>query len=143
MESYMKKKALLVSTCILILFSGCLGQSSTQKYNYAEEQNPNKITQSQLSELIRNEGDLLLIDVRSEGEYNIGHLPGAIVIPYHEFETRYEEILDFKDKEVVVYCHVGGMGDHAGRVLIKNGFTNVKNLEGGIAQWRNTGGKIV
>jgi rhodanese-related sulfurtransferase len=105
--------------------------------------NPSKITQSQLSELIQNDDDFLLIDVRTEGEYNDGHLPGAIVIPYNEFETRYEEILEFKDKKVILYCHVGGMGDHAGRVLIKNGFTNVENLEGGIARWRNTGGRII
>jgi rhodanese-related sulfurtransferase len=139
----MKKKALLLSAFLLILFSGCLGQNSTQKSNYAQQLNPSKITQSQLSELIQNDDDFLLIDVRTEGEYNDGHLPGAIVIPYNEFETRYEEILEFKDKKVILYCHVGGMGDHAGRVLIKNGFTNVENLEGGIARWRNTGGRII
>jgi rhodanese-related sulfurtransferase len=141
----MKKKVLI--TFLLILFLGCLGQSSTPSANpqndYQNLQTPVKISNVELAGAIENGNDFLLIDVRTEGEYDNGHLPGAIVIPYNEFETRYEEILDYKDKEVVLYCHVGGMGDYAGGVLIKNGFTNVKNLEGGIAQWRNTGGKIV
>ncbi len=104
---------------------------------------PDKISQNELSDLINGNRDFLLIDVRTEGEYDQGHLPGAIVIPYDEFVTRYREILEFKDTEIVLYCHVGGMGDYAGRVLLKNGFTNVKNLDGGINGWIKSGGKIV
>ncbi len=128
---------------ILVLLSGCIGQSSTLQASSSEQQSPHKITRAELTELIQEDGDMLLIDVRTEGEYEKGHLPGAIVIPYDEFDTRYSEILDYKDKEVVLYCHVGGMGDYAGRVLLENGFTNVKNLDGGINGWINSGGKIV
>jgi rhodanese-related sulfurtransferase len=126
---------------LLVLFSGCIGQNSTSQSS-SEQLNPSKITRAELAELIQEE-DMLLIDVRTEGEYDQGHLPGAIVIPYDEFDLRYSEILEYKDREVVLYCHVGGMGDYAGRVLLKNGFTNVKNLEGGIYGWINSGGKIV
>jgi rhodanese-related sulfurtransferase len=126
----------------IFLFIGCLGQKSNpQTFNF-EISGPEMITQNELSRLIQDSGDFLLIDVRTEDEYDQGHLPGAIVIPYDEFDTRYNEIVEYIDREVILYCHVGGMGDHAGRVLLKNGFTNVKNLEGGIAQWRNSGGKI-
>ncbi len=126
----------------IVLFSGCIGQNSNQKSGSSEQLNPQKITRAELAELIQDGGDVLLIDVRTEGEYVEGHLPGAIVIPYDEFDLRYTEILEYKDREVVLYCHVGGMGDFAGRVLLKNGFTNVKNLEGGIYGWINSGGKI-
>jgi rhodanese-related sulfurtransferase len=127
----------------LALFSGCIGQNSNQKSGSSDQLIPQKITRAELAERIQDGGDVLLIDVRTEGEYVEGHLPGAIVIPYDEFDLRYNEILEYKGREVVLYCHVGGMGDFAGRVLLKNGFTNVKNLEGGIYGWINSGGKIV
>lgn len=128
---------------LLVLLSGCLGQSSSLQSSNIEQSVPAKITKSELTKLIQEGGDLLLIDVRTEGEYKKGHLPGAIVIPYDGFETRYNELLEYKDREVVLYCHVGGMGDYAGKVLIKNGFTKVKNLDGGIYGWMNSGGEIV
>jgi rhodanese-related sulfurtransferase len=138
-----KRVCLIFLVFSIFLFTGCLGQKSNPPTFNPEPSGPDVITQIELSRLIQTSGDFLLIDVRTEGEYDQGHLPGAIVIPYDEFDTRYNEILEYIDREVVLYCHVGGMGDHAGRVLIKNGFKNVKNLEGGIARWRNSGGKIV
>jgi rhodanese-related sulfurtransferase len=131
-----------LSVLFLILISGCIGQNSGSNSNN-EQLSPSKINQNELSDLIQRGGDFLLIDVRTEGEYSQGRLPGAIVIPYDEFEARYTEILEYKNKLVVLYCHVGGMGDYAGSVLLKSGFTNVKNLDGGINGWINSGGKIV
>ena len=138
------KLPVLLLLIILLLLSGCVGQNSDPQSSSNNGQlNPQAITQTELAELIRGRGDMLLVDVRTEGEYNEGHLPEAIVIPYDEFDTRYSEILEYRDRAVVLYCHVGGMGDYAGRVLLKNGFKNVKNLDGGINGWRNSGGKIV
>jgi len=128
---------------ILVLLSGCVGQSSTLQDSSNEKMSPHKITQADLAELILDNEEILLVDVRTEGEYNQGHLPGSIVIPYNEFDTRYSEIVEYQDREVVLYCHTGGMGDYAGRVLLKNGFTNVKNLDGGINGWINSGGNII
>jgi rhodanese-related sulfurtransferase len=138
-----KKVCLIFLVFSIFLFTGCIGQKSTPQSLNLETSGPDKITQAELATLIHEQNDFLLIDVRTEGEYAQGHLPGAIVIPYNEFDTRYTEILDYRDKKVVLYCHVGGMGDHSGRVLLDKGFTNVQNLEGGIARWKNTGGKIV
>ncbi len=137
-----KKIFLFLLILFLVFLSGCIGQSSTPQPGGSEQLSPHKITRAELAELIQEDEDMLLIDVRTEGEYNDGHLPGAIVIPYDEFDLRYNEILEYKDREVVLYCHTGGMGDYAGRVLLKNGFTNVKNLDGGIYGWINSGGKI-
>jgi len=128
---------------LLLLLSGCLGQGSSPQSGDVKHSTPAKISQSDLAEMIEKGGDFLLIDVRTEGEYKQGHLPGAIVIPYDEFDTRYTEILDYKDRTVVLYCHVGGMGDYAGEVLLKHGFKDVRNLEGGIDGWINHGGRIV
>ncbi len=137
-----KKLSVLFIVFIVAFFSGCIGPGSTPQSSSGEQLSPQKITQAELAELIQEKGDMLLIDVRTEGEYNEGHLPGAIVIPYNEFDLRYSEILEYQDREVVLYCHTGGMGDYAGNVLIKNDFKNVKNLDGGIYGWINSGGKI-
>jgi rhodanese-related sulfurtransferase len=138
-----KRVCLIFLVFSVFLLIGCLGQKSNPPTFNPETSGPDMITQIELSRLIQNSGDFLLIDVRTEDEYDQGHLPGAIVIPYDEFDTRYNEILEYSDGKVILYCHVGGMGDHAGRVLIKNGFANVKNLEGGINGWMKSGGKIV
>jgi rhodanese-related sulfurtransferase len=138
-----KRVCLIFLVFSIFLFTGCLGQKSNPQSLNLETSSPEKMTQIELSRLIQSSGDFLLIDVRTEGEYKQGHLPGAIVIPYNEFDTRYTEILDYRNKKVVLYCHVGGMGDYAGKVLLDQGFTNVQNLEGGIAAWRNSGGKII
>lgn len=140
----MRKKIIFLMLVLFTLVSaGCLGQNSDLQSNALRSSAPEKVTRAELLNLIDGGGDVLLIDVRTESEYKQGHLPGAIVIPYDEFDSRYTEILDFKDKEVVLYCHVGGMGDYAGSVLLKHGFTNVKNLDGGINGWIKSGGKIV
>jgi rhodanese-related sulfurtransferase len=143
LKSYHFKSYHFISIFIFILLiTGCLGQTSNPQSLNLETPRLDMITQAELTQMINEEKDLLLIDVRTEGEYTQGHLPGAIVIPYDEFDLRYKEILEYQDREVVLYCHTGGMGDFAGKVLLKKGFTNVKNLDGGIYGWINSGGKI-
>jgi len=68
----------------------------------------------------------LLVDVRSEGEFNSGHLEGALLIPHTEVESRLSEFGE-KAQPIVVYCRSGGRSGMAQGVLQKNGFTAVYN----------------
>jgi CoA-disulfide reductase len=70
----------------------------------------------------------ILLDVRTEMEYNNGHIEGAVNIPVDELRERLDE-LD-KNKEILEYCQVGLRGYIANRILNQNGF-KVKNLTGG------------
>jgi rhodanese-related sulfurtransferase len=70
----------------------------------------------------------LLLDVRTETEYNGGHLEGALHIPVDSLRARLGE-LD-KSKEILEYCQIGLRGYVASRILTQNGY-NVKNLTGG------------
>ena len=70
----------------------------------------------------------ILLDVRSETEYNGGHLEGALHIPVDSLRARLGE-LD-KSKEILEYCQIGLRGYVASRILTQNGY-NVKNLTGG------------
>ena len=75
----------------------------------------------------------VLLDVREPWEWNLCHLPDAILIPMRELPARLHE-LD-KDPETVVICHHGVRRYHAARYLETLGFGDVVNLSGGVAAW--------
>ncbi len=70
----------------------------------------------------------ILLDISTPTEYDTGHIEGAISIPLEELRNRAGE-LD-KEKEIIIYCHVGQRGYIAGRILKQKGF-KVKSLSGG------------
>jgi sulfur-carrier protein adenylyltransferase/sulfurtransferase len=75
----------------------------------------------------------ILLDVREPFEYALCHLESSTLIPVDQLSHRLKE-LDL-NSEIVVYCHVGIRSAGAVSLLRKNGFTNVKNLTGGIDAW--------
>lgn len=81
----------------------------------------------------------LLVDVRERDEvaalaYDV---PNLINIPLSEFEERYNEVP--KDKEVIMVCKSGGRSLRAAGFLVNHGYTNVVNMEKGIARWVEKG----
>jgi len=76
----------------------------------------------------------VLIDVRTREEYKLGTIEGAINIPLDEIRDRIHEIP--KDKDVYLFCRVGLRGYIASRILIQRGFTNVRNLSGGLMTYK-------
>ena len=78
---------------------------------------------------------MLILDVRSPGEYERGHVPGAINIPHNQVENRLPEIIEYKDQTVVVYCRSGRRAGMAESVLEASGFTQLKHLEGDWLGW--------
>lgn len=83
-----------------------------------------------------------LLDVRSQQEYDEGHLPGAYIIDVNDstFLSQVEGQLS-KDRPVAVYCRSGRRSASAARQLVKAGY-QVVNLDGGIIAWKEQG-KIV
>ena len=79
------------------------------------------------------EGGAILVDVRSSGEFDSGHIDGAISIPIQELGGRTDELGD-KDREIVLYCQSGGRSAMAKRLLQSKGFQKVHDL-GGIGRW--------
>jgi len=93
------------------------------------------INSSQGKQLIseRSLDSITILDVRQHGEYEEEHLPGAKLIPLPELNDRVGE-LDV-NKEIMVYCAVGGRSRVAAQMLVEKGFKNVFNLSGGIKGW--------
>jgi adenylyltransferase/sulfurtransferase len=77
--------------------------------------------------------NLLLVDVREPFEWEICHLPGAVLIPMGELEDRMKELDAAKD--IVAYCHTGRRSRIALDVLREGGFARARHLAGGIAAW--------
>jgi rhodanese-related sulfurtransferase len=76
-----------------------------------------------------------LLDVRQPDEHAFVSLPNSTLIPLGELLTRADEIEDWKDEEVVVYCHHGIRSANAIAQLRAIGFNNLHNLSGGIDRW--------
>jgi rhodanese-related sulfurtransferase len=106
--------------------------------------NIEQITVEALREKIDKSEDFYLIDVRQAAEYKAVAIPGAFNIPRGvlEFKIRNDEYWEEEffyppeaDQEIVVYCKKGDRGILSALALKQMGFTNVKNLAGGILSW--------
>ncbi len=94
------------------------------------------ISQDALLEQLRNGENPIILDVRTPREYQQGHVPGAVNLPYQQIGRRLAELQEFKDREVVVYCEVGPRSRVAQSMLQQAGFTDVRHLAGDMAGWR-------
>ncbi|MDW8022789.1 MAG: rhodanese-like domain-containing protein [Nitrososphaerota archaeon] len=80
-------------------------------------------------------GNLVILDVRNQSEYNLGHLYDAVLIPVYELEERISELQDYINIPIIVYCKAGSRSQTACQILVNYGFTKVHNMPGGITAW--------
>lgn len=101
------------------------------------------VTAQKAKELIDNKKIDLILDVRTPGEYNgpFGNIAGSKLIPVQQLAQRIDEIKDYKDKTILVYCHTGIRSSHSAKILDSSGFKNILNLDGGIVSWKQKGYK--
>jgi rhodanese-related sulfurtransferase len=78
-----------------------------------------------------------LLDVRQPEEHAFVSLPNSVLVPLGELLSRLDEIEEWRNDEVVVYCHHGIRSAQAVAQLRAVGFSNVHNLSGGIDRWTN------
>jgi rhodanese-related sulfurtransferase len=88
-------------------------------------------------QMIESDPNLTILDVRTQSEYDAGHIQNATLIPISELGGRLGE-LD-KNKEILVYCASGDRSATASQTLVDNGFSKVYNMLGGITAWKNAG----
>lgn len=96
------------------------------------------ISVEEVYEIIKNNQDYIILDVRTKEEFNEGHLEDAILIPVSELESRLDELP--KDKPIITYCKSGGRSRNAANILVENGFRKVYDMGGkGIIEWEEKG----
>ena len=92
------------------------------------------ITAEEAKQIMDSEEGYIILDVRTQEEYDGGHIPGAIVISHEEIAEKAEEALTDKDQLILVYCRSGRRSKLAAEALVELGYTNIKEF-GGIIDW--------
>ena len=82
--------------------------------------------------------NIFVIDTRDAGQFQEGHIPGAVNIEWREIIERRDEIPT--DQQVLVYCNTGSLSAQAGVMLRLAGFNNVRILQDGFTGWQQAGG---
>lgn len=114
-------KKLLIPIMGLILLSACANGASVTK-----------ISAAKAKEMMESE-DVIIVDVRTQAEYDEGYIPNAILIPNESIEGEPKELVD-KDATILVYCRSGNRSAQAAKKLVDLGYTNVYDF-GGIIDW--------
>ena len=120
------KRIFVISVIIIFCLCGCgtdskLNSDGTIDYVYVKE-------------LMINE-NAILVDVRSEEEYNEGHIDGALLLPVDSInEDSASEVIESKDSTVIVYCRSGNRSSQALQILNDLGYENVYDL-GAMSNW--------
>ena len=92
------------------------------------------ITQDEAKKIMDSQEGYVILDVREQDEFDAGHIPGAILIPYGSIEEKAPSMLPDKDQLILVYCRSGRRSKIAAQSLEKMGYTNIKEF-GGIIDW--------
>lgn len=96
------------------------------------------ITIEELKERMDKGEQLNLIDVREEYEFDEFNI-GATLIPLGELPDRLEEIEAWKEQEILIHCRSGARSGRAKEYLTSEGYTNVRNVLGGMLAWQEAG----
>lgn len=94
------------------------------------------ITPAETKRLLDAKADFLLIDCRTPLEVAAGKIEGSTAIPLQDLEKHQAELAPWKDKQVIVYCRTGNRSGKFVQALKEKGFTNVRNMTGGITSWK-------
>lgn len=124
------KKQFLFLFLLVFLLSGCTAdnESSGPSSSYK------KITAEEAKTMIDQDNSVTILDVRTEEEYNAGHIENAILIPDTSIIDTAESILTDKSATILIYCRSGRRSALAAANLVDLGYTNIYDF-GGIIDW--------
>ena len=123
----MKKRLFAVLMAALTL-SACTAEKTSDNAGYM------CITPQEAKKIMDTQEGYVILDTRTEEEYETGHIPGAIIISHEEIKEKAESVLTDKDQLFLVYCRSGRRSKLAAQDLADLGYTNVKEF-GGIIDW--------
>ena len=92
------------------------------------------ITAEEARQIMDSKEGYVILDVRTQEEYDQGHIPGAMVISHEEIAEKAEDVLTDKDQLILVYCRSGRRSKIAAEALVELGYTNIREF-GGIIDW--------
>lgn len=123
----------IILAAILLLLTACSsggqvmdGEDMVRSYT--------QISQEEAKQVMEQDGTQIIVDVRTQEEYDSGHIPGAICIPNESIGTEHPEELPDLDQVILVYCRSGNRSKQAAQKLFDMGYINVYEF-GGINDW--------
>ena len=122
------KKLLFLLLAVMLLTACAHTKENDQEAAYMN------ITAEEARQIMDSEDGYIILDARTQEEYDQGHIPGAIVISHEEIAEKAEEVLTDKDQLILVYCRSGRRSKIAAEALVELGYTNIKEF-GGIIDW--------
>lgn len=138
----MKRIFQIIMLCIVSF--GCLSSCTNDKVeNITETTKENmtmndavyeNITAEEAKRIMDTQTGYVILDVRTQEEYDEKHIPKAILIPDYEIREKAEGILTDKNQLILVYCRSGRRSKLASEDLLELGYTNIKEF-GGIIDW--------
>ena len=122
------KKRLFAVLMAAVTLSACTAEKTSENAGYM------CITPQEAKKIMDTQEGYVILDTRTEEEYETGHIPGAIVISHEQIKEKAEQVLTDKDQLILVYCRSGRRSKLAAQDLVDLGYTNVKEF-GGIIDW--------
>lgn len=142
LEPEVVAKALLhnmkkIVSYLFVLFS-ISGFSQESLDEVLKRHNKNNVPYVSVQELAMPETKATLLDAREPFEYEVSHIEGAVCVGYDNFKLKkIKKEIPNKDEPIIVYCSLGIRSETIAAKLKKAGYTNVRNLYGGIFEWKN------
>lgn len=116
----------ILSTAALIFFSAIFLTACGKNYTH--------ITHDEAIQMIKNNPDAIILDVRTQEEYDKKHIPNALLLPIEKIrEGDFSKIPD-KNKTILIYCWTGRRAEDSAVILVENGYKNIYEF-GGLVDW--------
>lgn len=135
--------ALLLGAAVL---AGCGTNSDKQPAEQTRATAPKamvNLTAADLQARLKAGEKFVIVDVRTPEEFAAGHIDGAKLAPLQTVEVDVAKLGLAKDKEIILVCRSGNRSAQAYQILSEQGYTNLKNMEGGMIAWEKLGAPVV
>lgn len=122
------KKIVILLLSVMGMLTACAQAAQTGPVSYVS------ITAQEAKHLMQTQSGYIILDVRTQAEFDEKHIPGAVLIPDSQISARAERELPDKDQLILVYCRSGRRSKNASAILAELGYTNIREF-GGIIDW--------
>lgn len=124
-------KYIIIAVVIVLAFAFMAFRNVSQQNSCFENLSP-----AEFKKMLEEQEDVVLLDVRTDNEFNSGHIQDAKNVNYFASNFRQKIKEMNQDKTYLVYCRSGGRSAKACNILCQEGMTKVYNLSGGILAWK-------
>ena len=122
----MKGTVITILTALVAFLSSCSPYPSN---------NDGTLDAEGFDRMIRENNEKIILDVRTQGEFEEGYIPGAMLIDVNESDFKEKVNSLDKSKTVFVYCATGIRSEKAASILKDSGFKKIYHLEDGLKSW--------